>query len=55
MIHTKFYQNFHIVTPYWAPKGTSPFIYTNMNHHLLSMFPTKFGWNWPIGSWAEIV
>jgi len=19
------------------------------------MFPTKFGWNWPSGSWEEVV
>jgi len=38
---------------YFAPKGASPFIWTNLNLHLPSMFPTEFGRNWPSSSWEE--
>jgi len=47
----KIYQHF----PYWAPKGPSPFIWTNLNPHPPGMFSAKFGWNWPSGSWEEFV
>jgi len=49
------YQNFHYFDPDWDPKGASPFIWTNLNPYSPDMFPTKFGWNWPSGSWEEIV
>jgi len=42
--------NFPYFAPYWAPKGDSPFIWTNLNPHPPNMFPTKFDWNWPSGS-----
>jgi len=38
-----------------APKGASPFIWTNLNPHLSSMFPINFGWNWPSGSWEDFL
>jgi len=49
----KIYQNFPYFSPYWAPKGASPFIWTTLNPHLPSMFPANFGWNWHSGSWEE--
>jgi len=49
----KIYQNFPYFAPYWAPKGTSPFIWTTLNPHPPSMFLVKFGWNCPSGSWEE--
>jgi len=36
---------FTLFCPYW----------TNQNPHHPSIFPTKFGWNWPSGSWEEVV
>jgi len=46
-------QNVPYFASYWAPKWASPFIWTNLNSHLPSMFPTSFGWNWRSGSWEE--
>jgi len=51
----KIYQIFPYFAPNWAPKGASPFIGTNLTLHPPSMFPTKFGWNWPSSSWEEDV
>jgi len=51
----KIYQTFPYFAPYWAPKGASPFIWTNRNSHSPSMFLIKFGWNWPIGSWEDFL
>jgi len=48
-------KTFFYFAPYWASKGASPFIWTNLNPHPTSMFPAKFGWNWPSGSWEDIL
>jgi len=41
----KIYQNFPFFAPYWAPKGASPCIWTNMNPHHAGIFLTKFALN----------
>jgi len=58
VVHEKkifeYVSKFPYFAPYWAPKETSRFIWTNLNPHTPSMIPTKFGWNWPSGSWEEV-
>jgi len=51
----KIYKYFPYFATYWAPKVASPFIWTNLNPHPPSMCSAKFGWNWPCGSWEEVV
>jgi len=51
----RFIKIFLILPLIGAPKGASPYIWTNLNSHPPIVFPTKFGWNWPSGSWEEVV
>jgi len=38
-----------------GPKRGQPLYLNNLNPHPSIMFPTNFGWNWPSGSWEEVV
>jgi len=51
----RFIKSFYSFAPYWAPIRAGPFIWTNLNPHPVSMFPAKIGWNWPSGSWEEVI
>ena len=45
------YFRYLVITTPW--KRAWPFILTNLNPLYPRMLCTKFGWNWPSGSWEE--
>jgi len=51
----KIHQILPLFAPYWAPKGASPLIITNLNPHSPKMIPTKFGSNQFSGFGEEVV
>jgi len=42
-IFFKIHRILPLFVPYWAPIGTSPLMFANLNPHSLQMVPTKFG------------
>jgi len=46
---------FSLYCPLLGRKRVSPFTWLNLNPHPPGMFSAKFGWNWPSGSWEEVV
>jgi len=46
---------FSLFRPLLGPKGGQPLYLNKSESPSPSLFPAKFGWNWPSGSWEEIV